>query len=146
MRCKSIAYTGTVDYNYQNDRDDSLSSFNVDFVEKLLIANDRIGNVLEARFPGSKESESFRKRQWSIFYYAIFYGINRSDLNRNVKYRLLRNWYNMDLFKKLIRDADIFMVNDSWLLQWLIKSRSPALIIAYFDLVKEIQKRRKFGR
>ncbi len=145
-KCKSVAYTGTADYFYHMNEDLSLSAFNKSYVERMQETNIRLGNVLEQRFPGFKQSKSFLKRQWSVFYYAIFYELKNANYSRKEKSSLLRRWFRMDLFKNLIRNSNVFMINDPPILQWIVKQRSPIMMILYYDLGKKISKQTKSSK
>lgn len=145
-KCKSVAYTGTADYIYYTHQGSTLSAFNKSYVERLQDANIRIGNALEQRFPGIMQSKSFQNRQWSVFYYAIFYELKKSNFSRMEKYQLLRKWYSMALFKHLIENNEVFMINDPPLLRWIVRKRFPLLMIMYYDIDKMIWKRNKPSR
>lgn len=142
-KCKSVAYTGTADYIYHTHSGSSLSTFNKTYVERLQDANSRIGNALEQRFPGIMQSKSFLKRQWSVFYYAIFHELKKSSFSRIEKYQMLQSWYNMSLFKDLIKYNDVIMISDPPLLRWIVRKRSSLMMIMYYDLDKLIKKRKK---
>ena len=143
VRCRSVAYTGTADYTYHMHENSSLSAFNKSYVERLQEANERLGDALEQRFPGVRQTKSFLRRQWSVFYYAVFYALKKANLSRTEKYRLLSRWYRLDLFKRLIRNDDVFMVNDPPLLRWIVRRRSPLMMTMYYDLDRWIGKHKR---
>lgn len=133
IHCKSVEFLPKEPYFYYQNLNLSLSSFGLDYVNKLLIANDKIRFTLNQKFTNIETTEAWKKRIWSLFYYSIFQ-IIKSNLSFRKKVKSLNIIFKEHQFVDLSKNIDFFMQNDSYLLRKIISTRNASLVILFFKL------------
>lgn len=132
--CSTIYVSKESSYLYYQNTSGSLSSFNSNYVEKLITANKKILYSLEQKFSGIKCSHEWNARIWSVFYYSIF-EIIKSNVPYLKKYRQLKYIFNHKIFCSMVREKHIWMEHDSKLVQNIIGTRSPFIVLSIFFLL-----------
>lgn len=131
--CQNVEFLSEEPYLYYQNLNTSLSSFDLEFVSKLLKANEKIIDTLHNKFKNIEKTEAWKKRIWSLFYYSVFQ-IVKSNLSFRKKVKRLNMIFTDPQFVELSKNIDDYMCNDSKLLRKIISTRNANIVVLFFKI------------
>ena len=134
--CESVQYVSECPYDYYQYEGTTLSSFDGDYVSKLMQSNALIAQALDARFPGISESTAWKKRIWSVFHYSIFYILRQWNVGVFWKYSTIRHIFAMPEYQGFCPLMDRYMPEESGLWRRLFRYRSALALLIIWKLVQ----------
>lgn len=133
--CNKIRYIEQDLYNYHKYEHETLSAFDDTYAIRLDAANKKIGEVLSKSFENITEDIIWKQRCFDVFHYSIFEILKNNDYKKVEKIRLLKNICKIKDFRELSQRPEIYMGNDSRLIQLIVQSKSPYVIWGIWELI-----------
>lgn len=131
----SIKYVTETPYRYHNYEQNTLSTFEQNYVNKLLSMNEKIAKVLEKRYGEIINTEVWKKRIFSIYHYGIFEILNNNRYSNKTKYRLLKQIVCGKEFKLFMPELDVYMGQESKVVRKIVSTGNPWMIMFFWRLI-----------
>lgn len=138
--CSSVQYLSDTPYNYFKYKTTTLTSFKPDYILRQTTADNLIGKTLDEAFPGVILSSSWKKRNWNILYYCVFYVLREWDAPATEKKRTLKIIFAMPAFKEYRQSLDYYMENDSVFLRRLLGTGNAVVVMLGWKMIQLISK------
>lgn len=138
--CRNIQYIEETTYIYHRYQNETLSSFKCEHVLTLVNINKKIGSILSEKFGNIEETEEWKRRIFGIYPYSIFNILQSKKYKKREKYRILKSIFAIKEFEIFAKDLDVYMTDESEIVRKVIETRSPIIVIAFWDLLN-IKKR-----
>lgn len=136
----TIQYISNVDYYYYYKYETvTLSSIDEKYVEKLDMVNEVIANTLEEKYYGIKDSVEWNNRCFSVYHYMIFFVLQNSQYTYREKNSMLSEILKRKKFKVYRKYLNVYMEDESWIIQKLIYTSNPEVIINGYNAICAIQ-------
>lgn len=133
--CKCVKYIGKTVYRYYRHNENTLSSFNTDYVRKLEDANEKIVACLEKQYSSIRMTKIWKQRCFSVYYYGIFQILQNSNYTLKEKYWSLKSICIMEKFVEYMSEKDSYMCYDSKLIRKIIGTRNPHIILIVWEII-----------
>lgn len=138
-KCHTVAYVKESIYWYYKYDQNTLSSFDDYYIEKIECADEKIVTCLEKRYGTLRESTIWKRRIFSVYYYAIFYILQNELYSEKKKYQLLSFVCKKKNFRKFMNEVDFYMEQDSKIVRRIIASGKPLFILVVWRLMQIIR-------
>lgn len=131
----SVCSIQEIDYLYYNNEINSLSSFDITYVNRLYRINQEIANILECNFQGISQTKEWDRRICSVFEDAIFYVLTEKDFNDKDKLLFLSQIMKSPEYKE-VSISSSFMENEGAFLKAIVGINSPLCLIWFWKMNK----------
>ena len=131
----SIKYVTETPYRYHNYEQNTLSTFELNYAEKLFIMNTKVLNILEGRYGEISNTKIWKNRIFSVYHYSIFEILKSEKYVYKTQYYLLKEIVCKKEFKKFIPELDVYMREESKMVRIIISTGSPMIILSFWKLL-----------